>query len=85
MVNRQIVHGRIPGPAEGEDSVEPRERPPIGMAGPGRGATNELRILSVEFASDHGVLLDYDTDKTAASPSISPSGRRRRAIRPGIR
>jgi hypothetical protein len=62
VVNRQIVHGRIPGPEKGEDSVEPRERPPIGMAGPGSGATNELRILSVEFASDHGVLLDHDTD-----------------------
>jgi len=62
VVNRQIVHGRIPGPEKGEDSVESRERPPIGMTAPGRGATNELRILSVEFASDHGVLLDHDTD-----------------------
>ena len=32
------------------------------MTAPGRGATNELRILSVEFVSDHGMLLDYDTD-----------------------
>jgi hypothetical protein len=42
--------------------VEPRERPPIGMTAPGRGATNEIRILSVKFVSDHGLLLDHDKD-----------------------
>jgi hypothetical protein len=59
---RQVVHGRLPGPERGDDSVESRERPPIGMMAPGTGATNELQILSVQFVSDHGVLLDHDVD-----------------------
>ena len=62
METRQVVHGRIPGPERGDDSVESRERRPIGMTAPGGGATNEIKILSVEFVSDHGVLLDHDKD-----------------------
>ena len=62
MEPRQIVHGRLPGPERGDDSVESGERSPIGMTAPGKGAKDEIKILSVEFVSDHGVLLDYDTD-----------------------
>jgi hypothetical protein len=83
---RQVVHGRLPGPERGDDSVESRERPPIGMMAPGTGATNELQILSVQFVSDHGVLLDHDVDwEDGGFRSANPSGRGRRAIQSGIR
>jgi hypothetical protein len=59
---RQIVHGRLPGPERGDDSVESGERSPIGMTAPGKGAKDEIKILSIEFVSDHGLLLDYNTD-----------------------